>query len=121
MSANQMKAPEALTRRARRRLAVLPPAPGAKWANFAQLSAYSGLSVSSIDKLARNGEFESFKPFPNGGRLGDVPSFDAMMARRAAEGPRFGELKDKPVAEGKRQRGRPQKTMPSPDSTDSGA
>ena len=100
---------------------VRPPLPGQKWAPFASLSAYSGLSDSSIDKLARAGEFESFKPFDNAGRLGDVASFDAMMARRAAQGPRFGELKDKPVAEGKRPRGRPKKTMPSPDSTDSGA
>jgi hypothetical protein len=92
---------------------ALPPAPGAKWANFAQLAAYSGLSESSIDKLARNGEFESLKPFPNGGRLGNVASFDAMMARRAAQGPRFGEMKNKPPAPGKRPRGRPRKQPPS--------
>jgi hypothetical protein len=98
--------------RPRRPRDVRPPLPGQKWAPFAQLSAYCGLSVSTIDKLARAGEFQSFKPQDNSGRVGVVESFDAMMARRAAQGPRFGELKDKPVAEGKRPRGRPRKQPP---------
>jgi hypothetical protein len=99
--------------RPRRPRAALPPLPGQKWANFASLAAMSSLSESSIDKLARAGEFESFKPFPNAGRLGDVASFEEMMSRRAAEGPRFGEQKGKPAEPGKRPRGRPRKQPPS--------
>jgi hypothetical protein len=71
----------------------------------------SGLSISSIDKLARANEFESFKPFSKAGRLGLVESFVAMLEPRRAEGPRFGELKDIPPGRGKRPRGRPRKNV----------
>jgi hypothetical protein len=73
--------------------------------------ALSGLSIASIDKKARAGEFESFKPFPKAGRLGVVESFLAMLERHRAQGPRFGELKDVPPAPGKKPRGRPRKEI----------
>jgi hypothetical protein len=97
---------QTLTHRQRRRLEAMPPKPNAYSATFAALSAMSGLSISSIDKFARNNEFESFKPFDRAGRLGVVESFTAMLERRRSEGPRFDELKGKPTASGK-PRGRP--------------
>jgi hypothetical protein len=100
---------ESLSRRQRRRLKARPPVEGQEWATFASLAAYSDLSESSIDKLARAEEFESIKPFKDrgSGRLGNVPSFKEMMNRRRLEGPRFGEAA--PIKPGSRPRGRPRK------------
>jgi hypothetical protein len=97
---------EPSTRRQRRRLETLPPKPGQKWARFESLAMMSGTSTSWVDKQARSGKFESFKPGPNM-RVGDVESFNAMMQGLAAEGPRFGEAP--PVKPGSRPRGRPPK------------